>query len=354
MKRSFWKNKKVFLTGHTGFKGGWLSMWLTDMGAEVHGYSLEPPTDPNLFSVAGIESYLASSTIADLRDAEALTESLGSVAPDAVFHLAAQPLVRHSYANPVETYAVNVMGTVNLFEAVRKSGTVKAVVNVTTDKCYENREWIWPYRENEAMGGFDPYSSSKGCSELVSSAYRRSFFEAEGVRLATARAGNVIGGGDWAKDRLIPDFLRAIDAGHVLTIRSPNATRPWQHVLEPLSGYLMLGETLYEGRDEITEGWNFGPDEIDARPVQWIVERLCMQVPDANWECDAEPQPHEANSLKLDSSKAKFVLQWKPRWNLSEALAMTLSWHQAWRSGADMIKTSLEQIHAYETSKVNT
>jgi len=353
MNRLFWKNKRVFLTGHTGFKGGWLALWLTDMGAEVHGYSLEPPTEPNLFSAADVERCLASSTIADLRDPVALAQAMADASPDIVFHLAAQPLVRHSYVDPVQTYAVNVMGTVNLFEAVRKCGTVKAVVNITTDKCYENREWVWPYRESDAMGGFDPYSSSKGCAELVTSAYRRSFFEAGGVYLASARAGNVIGGGDWAKDRLIPDFLRAIDADQVLSIRSPNATRPWQHVLEPLSGYLMLGEALHEGQNEIAEGWNFGPDEIDARPVQWIVEQLCALVPGASWECDAVPQPHEGNSLKLDSSKAKLVLRWKPRWNLGEALAMTLSWHQAWRSGANMTETCLEQIRAYEACKVN-
>ena len=349
MNRSFWNNKKVFLTGHTGFKGGWLAIWLADMGAKVHGYSLLPSTDPNFFTEACVENHLASSTIADIRDAEKLSATMQNIAPDIVLHLAAQSLVRHSYIDPVETYAVNVMGTVNLFEAVRKSNTVKAIVNVTTDKCYENREWVWPYRENEAMGGFDPYSSSKGCAELVTSAYRRSFFEAQGVRLASARAGNVIGGGDWAKDRLIPDFLRAIDANQVLTIRSPNATRPWQHVLEPLSGYLMLGEALHEGHDEMAAGWNFGPNEIDARPVQWILEYLRTQIPNVSWECDTEPQPHEANSLKLDSSKANSILRWKPRWKLEEALAMTLSWHKAWRSNADMTEISLEQIRAYES-----
>ncbi len=352
MNRSFWNNKKVFLTAHTGFKGGWLAVWLSDMGAEVHGYSLLPPTDPNFFSEAAVKNHLASSTIADIRDAEKLSEAMQNAAPDIVFHLAAQPLVRHSYVDPVETYAVNVMGTVNLFEAARKCDTVKAILNITTDKCYENREWIWPYRENEAMGGFDPYSSSKGCAELVTSAYRRSFFETQGKRLASARAGNVIGGGDWAKDRLIPDFLRAIDAGQKLSIRSPNAIRPWQHVLEPLSGYLILSEALYHGRDEAAEGWNFGPDETDARTVQWIVEHLCSRVAGASWVCDAEPQPHEANFLKLDSSKAKSVLHWTPRWNLNKALKMTLSWHQAWTSGADMTATSLEQIHAYEASKM--
>lgn len=352
MSRTFWQHKKVFLTGHTGFKGGWLTLWLSDMGAQVHGYSLDPPTDQNLFREAGIESHLASSTIADVRDAEKLSVAMHDAAPDIVFHLAAQPLVRHSYVDPVETYAVNVMGTVNLFEAARKCDTIKAIVNITTDKCYENRAWVWPYRENEAMGGADPYSSSKGCAELITSAYRRSFFETQGKQLASARAGNVIGGGDWAMDRLIPDILRALDSGHTLTIRSPHAIRPWQHVLEPLSGYLMLSEALYRGRDGTAEGWNFGPDEADARTVQWIIEHLCKRMPNVSWERDAQPQPHEANVLKLDSSKAKSALRWASRWDLAKALEMTVSWHQAWRSGADMTSTSLAQIHAYEASKV--
>jgi CDP-glucose 4,6-dehydratase len=255
----------------------------------------------------------------------------------------------YSYVAPVETYAVNVMGTVNLLEAVRQTPSVKAVVNVTTDKCYENREWVWPYRENEAMGGFDPYSSSKACSELVTAAYRCSFLEAAGIHLASARAGNVIGGGDWAEDRLIPDFLRALDAGRFLTIRSPLATRPWQHVLEPLSGYLMLAEKLFTEGSGFAEAWNFGP-EADARTVQSIVEYLCSQVPGATWQCDAAPQPHEANMLKLDSSKAKLKLGWRPRWNLQTALGMTLAWHQAWRKGFDMAAASVQLIQEYEAA----
>jgi CDP-glucose 4,6-dehydratase len=270
--------------------------------------------------------------------------------PDIVLHLAAQPLVRYSYAAPVETYAVNVMGTVNLLEAVRLTPGIKAVINVTTDKCYENREWVWPYREDEAMGGFDPYSSSKACSELVTAAYRRSFLDDAGIQLASARAGNVIGGGDWADDRLVPDFLRALDAGKVLNIRSPLATRPWQHVLEPLSGYLMLAEKLFADGASFAEAWNFGSEEADAKTVQWIVERLCGQVPGAAWQCDAAPQPHEANMLKLDSSKAKARLGWRSRWNLQAALDMTLKWHQAWKRGADMAATSVKQIHAYEAA----
>lgn len=350
MNREFWRGKRVFLTGHTGFKGSWLALWLTDLGTEVHGYALAPPTEPNLFEVTNLQARLTHSTIADIRDAAALTQAMQAAQPDIVLHLAAQPLVRYSYVAPVETYAVNVIGTVNLLEAVRQTPSVKAVVNITTDKCYENREWVWPYRENEAMGGFDPYSSSKACSELVTAAYRHSFLEAVGIHLASARAGNVIGGGDWAVDRLVPDFLRALDASQTLTIRSPLATRPWQHVLEPLSGYLILAEKLFTEGQDFAEAWNFGPEEIDARPVKWIVEYLCSQVPDATWQCDVSPQPHEANTLKLDSSKAKTQLGWHPRWNLQTALGMTLAWHQAWKQGLDMAVTSVRQIHEYEAA----
>ncbi|WP_287601788.1 CDP-glucose 4,6-dehydratase [Thiothrix sp.] len=350
MNREFWRGKRIFLTGHTGFKGGWLALWLADIGAEVHGYALAPPTEPNFFTVCGLQAHLKTSTFADIRDASKLTQAMQTAQPDIVLHLAAQPLVRYSYSEPVETYAVNVMGTVNLLEAVRQTPSIKAVVNVTTDKCYENREWVWPYRENEAMGGHDSYSSSKACSELVTAAYRRSFLEPAGVYLASARAGNVIGGGDWAADRLIPDFLRALDAGQTLSIRSPHATRPWQHVLEPLAGYLLLAERLYTDGAPFAEAWNFGPEEADARPVQWIVEHLCQQVPDATWQCDKNPQPHEANTLRLDSSKAKAKLNWLPRWNLPTALTHTLDWHQAWKQGADMTHKSLGQIGGYEAT----
>ncbi len=345
---AFWHARRVFLTGHTGFKGGWLGLWLADMGAEVHGYALTAPTEPNFFTVAGVQARLASHTLADIRDFDALARAMQAARPDIVLHLAAQPLVRHSYVEPVETYAVNVMGTVNLLEAVRQTPSVKAVLNITTDKCYENREWVWPYRENEAMGGADPYSSSKACSELVTAAWRASFLDAAGIRVASARAGNVIGGGDWAADRLIPDFLRALDAGRTLRIRSPRATRPWQHVLEPLAGYLLLAERLHEQGRDFAEAWNFGPEDGDARAVGWIVEHLCQRVPGAAWECDSAPQPHEANMLKLDSSKAKTRLGWQPRWNLETALDKTLEWHQAWHAGEDMAAMSLAQIRAYE------
>lgn len=351
MNMAFWRGRRVFLTGHTGFKGSWLSLWLSELGAEVHGYALPPPTEPNFFTVAGLEKHLAASTLADIRDATNLEGAMQAAHPEVVLHLAAQPLVRQSYVEPTETFAVNVMGTVNLLEAVRRMPGVKAMVNVTTDKCYENREWVWPYREIEALGGHDPYSSSKACSELATAAWRRSFLDAAGVQVASARAGNVIGGGDWAADRLVPDFLRALDAGRPLVVRSPLATRPWQHVLEPLSGYLALAENLCTEGEAFAEAWNFGPDESDARTVQWIVEALCARVPGAAWQRGTAQQPHEAHSLRLDSAKAGARLGWRPRWNLSRALEATLDWHQAWKAGTDMADFSLSQIREYAATE---
>lgn len=351
---AFWLGRRVFVTGHTGFKGGWLSLWLAELGAQVHGYALAPPTQPNFFSATQLQARLALSVIADIRDADALRRALAQAQPEIVLHLAAQPLVRHSYVEPVETYAVNVMGTVNLLEAVRQVRSVKTVVNVTTDKCYENREWIWPYREDEPLGGHDPYSSSKACSELVTAAWRRSFLDAAGISIATARAGNVIGGGDWAADRLLPDFLRALDAGQTLVVRSPEATRPWQHVLEPLSGYLLLAERLCSDGRSFAEAWNFGPDTSDARPVRWIVDTLCARIPSAAWTRGEDAQPHEAHTLRLDSAKAQARLGWRPRWNLQCALDATLEWHQAWKAGADMAKLSLGQIFQYARTKIPT
>jgi len=348
----FWQGKKVFLTGHTGFKGSWLCLWLSRLGAHVTGYALEPPTDPSLFELARVAEQV-DSCIADVRDLERLKAEMRKAAPDLVIHMAAQPLVRDSYRIPVETYAVNVMGTVHLLEAVRSCPGVRAVVNVTTDKCYENREWVWGYRENEPMGGFDPYSNSKGCSELVTASYRSSFFNPQcfaehGVGLASARAGNVIGGGDWAGDRLIPDIIRAILAGDPVRIRNPHAIRPWQHVLEPLSGYLALAQRLYEDGAHFAEGWNFGPADSDTWPVEKIVQRLCRQWgAGAGYEIDEGDHPHEAHYLRLDCSKARSGLGWQPRWGLEKALDSIIDWTQRYRSGDDLQKVCLEQIADY-------
>ncbi len=346
--RNFWRGKRVFLTGHTGFKGGWLSLWLADMGAEVHGFSLEPPTEPSLFAVGKIEKYLASNTIGDIRNESELADALVKSDPQIVFHLAAQTLVRHSYLVPLETFATNVLGTANLLESCRLRSGISAVVNVTTDKCYENQEWVWPYRESEPLGGYDPYSSSKACAELVTAAYRRSYLASEKIHLASARAGNVIGGGDWAKDRLVPDFLRAVDDGRSLVIRSPLAIRPWQHVLEPLSGYLLLAEALAERGDSFAAAWNFGPEQSDTKSVEWVVNELCSMLPGASWSYDSSIQPHEAQTLKLDISKAKCCLGWQPRWDLSAALEKTIEWYEAWRAGEDMARVSVEQIREFE------
>jgi len=347
MTPGFWKYKTVFLTGHTGFKGGWVAHWLHKLGASVYGYSLEPPTQPNFFTETHLQNRLAHSNMGDIRDLAALTSALKQAKPDIIIHMAAQPLVRESYNTPVETFAANVMGTVNLLEAARQVGTAKAIVNITTDKCYENKEWLWPYRENDRLGGHDPYSTSKACAEIAAAAYRHSFLEDANIQLASVRAGNVIGGGDWATDRLIPDFLRALDAGETLKIRSPNAIRPWQHVLEPLSGYLLLAEKLYTEGSAFAEAWNFGPSEEDAKSVGWIVKQLCVQIPDTRWETENSKQPHEAGLLKLDSSKAKSKLGWTPRWNLETALSKTIEWHQAWHKREDMSAVTSEQIQAY-------
>lgn len=350
----FWKGKRVFLTGHTGFKGSWLSIWLKDLGADLTGFALSPPTQPALFEVANVASGMTS-IIGDVRDPRALTTALCDAQPEIVIHMAAQPLVRLSYEQPVETYSTNVMGLVHLFEAVRKSPGVRAVVNVTSDKCYENKEWVWGYRESEAMGGYDPYSSSKGCAELVTAAYGRSFFNPEtysehGVALASARAGNVIGGGDWALDRLVPDIMRAIETGHPVNIRNPHAIRPWQHVLEPLSGYLTLAEKLYEAGPEFSGGWNFGPADTDAQPVEWIVDRL-VQIwgEGASWKLDDRSNPlHEAHYLKLDCSKARLALGWKPVWDLEQALRRITEWHKQSLQNADMHAKTLAQVRAYQ------
>lgn len=354
----FWAGKRVFLTGHTGFKGSWLSTWLKDLGANLTGFALSPPTKPSLFEVAEVSSGMTS-IIGDIRDAALLAKAVRDAKPEIVIHLAAQPIVRLSYEQPVETYSTNVMGLVHLFEAVRQSPGVRAVVNVTSDKCYENKEWVWGYRESEPMGGHDPYSSSKGCAELVTAAYRRSFFNPDtynehSVALASARAGNVIGGGDWARDRLIPDIMRAIEAGQPVKIRNPNAIRPWQHVLEPLSGYLKLAQKLYEEGPAFAEGWNFGPAETDARPVQWIVERLTqMWGEGAPRQLDSQNNSlHEAHYLKLDCSKARSALGWKPIWDLEQALSRITEWHKSALRGEDMYAKTLSQIRKYHAERL--
>jgi len=344
----FWRGKRVFLTGHTGFKGSWLSLWLRGAGAQVHGYALPPPTERNLFEAAGVAQGLAAHTLADVRDSTALKCALAAAAPEIVFHLAAQPLVRHSYVQPVLTYAVNVLGTVHLLEAVRACPSVRAVVIVTTDKCYENKEWPWAYRENEPLGGRDPYSSSKACAELVTAAYRDSFLGAAGVAVASARAGNVVGGGDWSEDRLLPDFFRAMDEGRTLQVRHPASTRPWQHVLEPLAGYILLAQRLVNDGQRFAGAWNFGPAEEDAKPVRWVLDHLRSRLEGTGWQAADGPQAHEAQQLKIDSSKAKVELGWHPRWRVAQALDRTIEWHLAWRQGRDVRGLCLKQIEAYE------
>lgn len=353
MNPAFWQGKRVLLTGHTGFKGSWLSLWLQSMGAQVVGYALAPPTNPSLFDVAEVAQGMTS-VIGDIRDLDKLQAVFAEHQPEIVIHMAAQPLVRYSYQNPVETYSTNVMGTVHVLEAVRNTPGVKAVVNVTTDKCYENKEWAWGYREDEPMGGHDPYSNSKGCAELVSAAYRSSFFNANnyaqhGVATATVRAGNVIGGGDWAQDRLIPDILAAFEQGRKVDIRNPHAIRPWQHVMEPLRGYLTLAEQLFEQGPSFGEGWNFGPNDEDAKPVGWIVEQMAaLWGADAQWQVDTGEHPHEAHYLKLDISKARSRLDWHPALRLKDALALIIDWSKQRAAGANMRQLTLAQLQAYQ------
>lgn len=344
----FWKNKKVYLTGHTGFKGSWLSLWLQNLGAQVKGYALEPATSPSLFKIANVSEGMISE-FGDIRDFSAIKRSIESFKPEILIHMAAQPLVRQSYLDPIETYSTNVMGTVHVLEAAKNCSSIKAIVNVTTDKCYENREWPWAYREDEPMGGYDPYSSSKGCAELVTSAFRRSFFNAEiSAGLASARAGNVIGGGDWANDRLIPDILTAFQNNQSVIIRNPKSIRPWQFVLEPLSGYLLLAELLYQNSKKYSEAWNFGPREEDAKTVEWILNYLVRKWGEnARWELDQKPNPHEATYLKLDTSKARQSLSWTPTWNLNTTLDKIILWQKAYLKGEDMRNYSLNEIQSF-------
>jgi len=357
--KNFWHGKKILVTGHTGFKGSWLCSWLNLLGAEVYGVALKPTIQPSMFQLCKVDHFLKRSTISDVRDCEKLMQAVKQAEPDIIIHMAAQSLVHESYKRPVDTYAVNVMGTVHLLEAVRNCKSVKAVINVTTDKCYDNKEWVWGYRENEPMGGYDPYSISKACSEIVTSAYRNSFFnygeyEKHGVAVATARAGNVIGGGDWSPDRLIPDCISALLRNERIQIRNPHAIRPWQHVLEPLSGYLLLAQKLYTEGVIYAEGWNFGPNDSDAKPVSWVVEEMCnLWGGSAGYDIDTTSRYHEASYLKLDCSKAKAKLGWYPRWELAHSLKKIIEWIQAYQQNKNMLEITLMQIHEYMSSKGN-
>ncbi len=344
--KSFWHDKRVFLTGYTGFKGSWLSLWLSMLGARVTGYALAANTTPSLFELARVEHVIHQSVLGDINDLANLELAMQQARPDIVIHMAAQALVRDSYVNPLETYQTNVMGTANVLECVRRTPSAKAVVVVTTDKCYENKEWCWGYRENDALGGYDPYSNSKACAELVVSSYRQSFLQNEGIAVATVRAGNVIGGGDWARDRIVPDCLRAIEAEQVISIRSPQAIRPWQHVLEPLNGYLMLAERLYEIGNEWAEGWNFGPNDCDVRTVGELVRRLGEKL-NFSYAFNPVDELHEAQCLRLDSSKAKSRLKWEPKMNFVEALDWIVDWYNAYQDKQNMQEFSYEQIRCF-------
>jgi len=351
-----WRGRRVFLTGHTGFKGSWLSLWLHRLGAQIRGYALDPYTEPNMFTLAAVGSVMED-VRGDVRDYGKLEASITEFKPEVVFHLAAQPLVRRSYSDPVGTYATNVMGTVNVLEAVRKTPSVRAVVCVTTDKCYQNQEWIWPYRENDPLGGHDPYASSKACAEIVSAAYRTSFFPRERlhehhVALATARAGNVIGGGDWSEDRLIPDLVRGFRSGQPVLIRRPNAIRPWQHVLESLHGYMMLAQELLAQEAEFATAFNFGPSDEDIWPVERIANKLVqMWGAGASWTRDSVPSVHEDHILRLDASKARVELGWRPRLDIETALEWTMKWYRAWNDGENMAEFTGRQIRGYEDAR---
>ncbi|WP_271252836.1 CDP-glucose 4,6-dehydratase [Pseudanabaena sp. Chao 1811] len=352
MNSAFWNGKRVLLTGHTGFKGSWLSLWLQSVGVDLWGYALQPPTDPSLFELARVAEGM-NSVIGDVCDREHLQKVIAECKPEIVIHMAAQSVVRSSYTDPVSTYSTNVMGTVNLLEAIRQVGGVRVVVNVTTDKCYENKEWVWGYRENDPLGGYDPYSSSKACSELVTSSYRDSFFHPSeyanhGVAIASARAGNVIGGGDWTPDGLVADITKSLLSKQPILIRNPYATRPWQHVLDALNGYLVLVEKLYNNGSAFADAWNFGPYESSIKPVGWLVDQLLsLWGENVYWEQDKGYQPHEANSLSLDCSKARLKMGWEPKLSLIEALEQIIVWTRSYHSGEDMQEITKAAIHRF-------
>ena len=347
IEQNFWKGRRVFLTGHTGFKGSWMSLLLKQMGAELTGYSLSPSDDANLYNFANVAECI-NSNLADIRDLDKLKATMTTAQPEIVIHMAAQSLVRDSYDDPIGTYTTNVIGTANVLEVVRKVESVKVVLNITSDKCYENKEWVWGYRENDPMGGYDPYSSSKGCAELVSSAYFRSFLNEKNIGLATARAGNVIGGGDWAKDRIVPDAIRAFTQKEILKIRNPMAIRPWQHVLEPISGYLLLCQNLYRDPKKYSSAWNFGPQAADIQPVSRLADEIVNNWnTGAAWELDQGAHPHEARHLSLDCSKVQAELDWKPIWRFERALKETTDWYKAWYEKKDMQDFSIDQIMNY-------
>ena len=347
----FWRGRRVFVTGHTGFKGGWLTLWLRQMGADLTGFALDPPTDPNLFEAARVGSGIRS-IIGDIRDYTTFSAALREAEPEIVFHLAAQPLVLYSYQDPIGTYAANVMGTVNLLTALREIRTCRSALIITTDKCYENREWEHPYRETDALGGYDPYSSSKACAELAVQAFRRSFFASgkNGMCIGTARAGNVIGGGDWAKDRLMVDAVLALAAGEQILVRNPAAERPWQHVLEPLFGYLKWAEMSFGGDPQLSSEWNFGPPPDAILPVSSLITRVCtLWGEGASWRAAPISQPHEAGVLRLDPSKAERGLGWRGRLSIDQALDWSIAWYKAFYRGRDMREISVSQIDAYKS-----
>jgi len=346
--RDFWSGKRVLVTGHTGFKGAWLCVWLRELGALVSGFSLKTTTSPALYDLAKVGETI-SSHFGDIRSESAIRQVIRAEEPEIVIHMAAQPLVQASYTDPVSTYATNVMGTVHVLEATREVGSVKVVINVTSDKCYENREWVWAYRESDAMGGYDPYSSSKGCAELVTSAYRRSFLSDAGIALASARSGNVIGGGDWSAGRIVPDLLRAAETGESLDIRNPKAIRPWQHVLEPLAGYLILAQKLLEDESRYADAWNFGPSEDSAIPVQELARRLLnLLESEAGWHSSPQTSPHESQLLRLDISKARHGLGWEPLWSIDDTLEKVAEWYRGWRRKVDSESLCIDQIDAYQ------